>query len=955
MSHTSTLVFPPSCFLTCAAAAAVHWCGSRGAFMDALFCAADDHTHTVCLSGGRINEACEMTNTAPWENSSRGSVMEPKDAYIPDELYKRVYDFCKRLLTYPQPYCTIGLSCTRQIKKERAIPGLTYQRMVIAEQRLKNSIHPFQEKVFVLADPAVFSSSLSRVVSDDIEASSLAATYRNCISPLDHLCSAVQHSIQANLGPQQCDGSRLAKALKDMGHDVEHYFQEVLAAFEQCTEASETLRSRLLQLYRKIVADTEPLSGGALCDCPLPNPDMSFYLWTEELDIWRELSKLFRSSSMSDSFSMSQDHDQEDFDLGESPIELPSDMTRFSVMSNDSGIERDLPSSADPCISLYGAALGATSEQGKSDSPQDSGKLFRKGGIKVRPTVKESVALMQDTLEDHSSLGGEGLSGGRGGRRAATLQRRAGSNSMQSPFLKQQRYFTAKIVVMGDDRVLGRLAKTYYFYRKREARRLFLTMKVNLQFYYIPVNPCKSHHASVKEYLPPKGNACTLGSYLSMVDPWYNCNINSLGSTITKLAKMQQPNSGPTKDPFISDIISYYVRLGQQSVYFNIYFVKINFSSMTKDSVEDVFLTHLEVEFPDFRHISASLKEKHRKNSTETCGAMVSMNYKQVTLSGRDTDKGLSVRMMGAEISAIPSSEAEDLNCLTLVFNEAATKSKSNTSESKIRTNSIKVRSLESRQFTVMLDKDSRRVYKDVQSIEILPCLDPGYRVQKNMRSKFNHGRRRMLASANEQETNTLQPIVVNLIRTMEKERGSSHQYGSLGRTERSRDDNTAEDDVVSMADSTVTVDDIEGELYKIERIRDVLVRRESELRYMMDDIQLCKEITRLKKELHKLVSIPDNDKSNEDRQKEEELLQQIHKLVETRDFLVDDVEFERLREKEEDKEMADFLKSKFSPRITRGIPRRCVPNRTQQSSSPFAKTGLTLLKECCGFTCSIM
>uniref|UniRef100_A0A8C7W3P2 BMERB domain-containing protein n=1 Tax=Oncorhynchus mykiss TaxID=8022 RepID=A0A8C7W3P2_ONCMY len=102
--------------------------------------------------------------------------------------------------------------------------------------------------------------------------------------------------------------------------------------------------------------------------------------------------------------------------------------------------------------------------------------------------------------------------------------------------------------------------------------------------------------------------------------------------------------------------------------------------------------------------------------------------------------------------------------------------------------------------------------------------------------------------------------------------------------------------DIVSMADSTITIDDIEGELFKIDRIRDVLVRRESELRYMMDDIQLCKEITRLKKELQKLVSIPDNDKSNEDRQKEEDLLQQIHKLVETRDFLVDDVEFERLR-----------------------------------------------------------
>jgi len=40
-------------------------------------------------------------------------------------------------------------------------------------------------------------------------------------------------------------------------------------------------------------------------------------------------------------------------------------------------------------------------------------------------------------------------------------------------------------------------------------------------------------------------------------------------------------------------------------------------------------------------------------------------------------------------------------------------------------------------------------------------------------------------------------------------------------------------DYVLSMADSTVTTADIEGELVRIERIRDILVRRESELRYM--------------------------------------------------------------------------------------------------------------------------
>ncbi|XP_076609221.1 bMERB domain-containing protein 1 [Chaetodon auriga] len=190
----------------------------------------------------------------------------------------------------------------------------------------------------------------------------------------------------------------------------------------------------------------------------------------------------------------------------------------------------------------------------------------------------------------------------------------------------------------------------------------------------------------------------------------------------------------------------------------------------------------------------------------------------------------------------------------------------------------------------------------------------------------------------------------------MDKEGKSSNQYGSLEKTHVDAETEKSTEDVVSMADSTITIEDIEGELCKIERIRDILVRRESELRYMMDDIQLCKEITRLKTELQKLVSIPDKDKSKEDR--EEALLQQINKLVETRDFLVDDVEFERLREREEDREMAAFLQSKFPKALAaKGSLRdQTVASKSQQTSAPFiTKTGLTLLKDCCGFTCSIM
>ncbi|KAM9780313.1 bMERB domain-containing protein 1 [Neosynchiropus ocellatus] len=186
----------------------------------------------------------------------------------------------------------------------------------------------------------------------------------------------------------------------------------------------------------------------------------------------------------------------------------------------------------------------------------------------------------------------------------------------------------------------------------------------------------------------------------------------------------------------------------------------------------------------------------------------------------------------------------------------------------------------------------------------------------------------------------------------MEQQKRRPQLYGAVGET--LEGDSDPPEDVISMADSSITVDDIEGELVKIERIRDILVRRESELRYMMDDIQLCKEITQLKKELQTLISAPDAEKSEAHRDREEELLQQINKLVETRDFLVEDAEFERLREREEDREMASFLQSRMSGAPKGARLHHQVASKTQRT--PFiTKTGLTLLKDCCGFTCSVM
>uniref|UniRef100_A0A8C2PUG0 Phosphoinositide-3-kinase regulatory subunit 6 n=1 Tax=Cyprinus carpio TaxID=7962 RepID=A0A8C2PUG0_CYPCA len=633
--------------------------------------------------------------------------------YIPDDLYKRVYDFCKRLLTLPQPYCTVGLSYAGQMKAERLAPGLLYQKMIIAEQNLKNEHYPQQERVFVFADPAVFSESLSTVLKADIEAQGM---FRN---PLSLMRCVVQHSLQAALG-EDCHGPSLNDALQEMDQDVESYLNEVLATVDQSTGSNRgdrgQTRQKLQELYLQILSNTKKglLSSGSLCDVPLPNPEMSFHLWWEEEEIWRELAKFIRSGSFSESLMGS-----EDFYMSYLPTDLNSDMPRYSVMSTDSGIERDIQGTEASDMEFPG---------GKTLKPEiTSGRLSRRGGIKLKPSVTESMALMQDVLEETGTAGSSG-----------TLQRRAGNSSTTLP--KEERDYTAKIVVMGDDRAVGRLARAYYWLRKREARRRFLTTKVNLQMYYIPVARQSSTASPVKENVPStSNNFCALGSYLGMVDPWYDCNICSLGQMIPDLAKTSGTGKPQESDLFSADVISYYVRMGQQPVYFNIFYIKIYFSNKSKEPVEEVFVTDLEVDFPEFRMAQAAYKDtvKQKKMPAELCGALISFSYLKVSLSNREVEKGFSLRTTGAQISAIPQNKTEDLNCLTVTFSDTKPK---NITETKIRTCNFKLKTPDKSTFTVRLDKDFRRKFMNVESIEVAPCRDPGYYIQKSLKSKFMAG-----------------------------------------------------------------------------------------------------------------------------------------------------------------------------------------------------------------------
>ncbi|TFJ95665.1 ribosome silencing factor RsfS [Platysternon megacephalum] len=99
---------------------------------------------------------------------------------------------------------------------------------------------------------------------------------------------------------------------------------------------------------------------------------------------------------------------------------------------------------------------------------------------------------------------------------------------------------------------------------------------------------------------PGQMELCELAVYLGKADPWYESNINTLCHMIPKLATMPSSlSTHPMSDPFIIDVIAYYVRLGIQPVYFQIYTVKIFFSNEAQEPAEDVFLTELSAKVQD--------------------------------------------------------------------------------------------------------------------------------------------------------------------------------------------------------------------------------------------------------------------------------------------------------------------------------------------------------------------
>ncbi|XP_031160555.1 phosphoinositide 3-kinase regulatory subunit 6-like [Sander lucioperca] len=221
---------------------------------------------------------------------------------------------------------------------------------------------------------------------------------------------------------------------------VEKYFQEVVLAVEKSLKHGASGRANYLKKLQHIYRDIVTVSkeGTKLDHGSACSTSMPF----PEINflLWKDkedLWTLLANFVVSSCNSASVDDEEKD--------------KRDSVRADDSGIQRDLKDS-----DFHDTVKSPV----KNPVPAFTRRNAFKASIKkINKVHGSSTVIKEDT-----------------------------------------RHHTARVVVLGDDRAMGRLARAYYSIRERESKHLILTKKLNLRLYYIPVTDVQPSLSSAVSY-----------------------------------------------------------------------------------------------------------------------------------------------------------------------------------------------------------------------------------------------------------------------------------------------------------------------------------------------------------------------------------------------------------------------------------------------------------------------
>ncbi|XP_038633191.1 phosphoinositide 3-kinase regulatory subunit 5 [Scyliorhinus canicula] len=460
--------------------------------------------------------------------------------YFPPEckLLQKAYNIYHSLLTWPVPYCNVCKDLLTFIQDEMKAPGISFQRLVRAEQGLTTKNLQNKTITVLLLNSAEVSSEFAEVAEKISRSKHSLGTSH--ITLVKHMYQAVFGAKYSLNDIQSALESKTADELLDIFSNCSDVM-EIAVAMKDSTQAREHLVNNLEEIKERfgLLPKTAQNVTVKLQTIPLPIANCYSYRWDKDnFDVLQEV--LLKECEIPDIALLSlndNDNDEEEFEEEEEEkTEDAIGNERDSVISTISVTSKDFMKSFVSNLSDYmdsgyieDGDESSSETAGSSDHREEKhntvGKKLTKkisDFFRARNSLTHKADPKYRLNKSFSNLSSCNLSSSTLPlRRAESLgctevkrklpmkSRRSNSlpqhvtfnhhferHLLHNTYFKRRPYLsfedecktmTLRIVVFGTDRILGRVARAYSNLRLQESKCPFLTKYFRMQFFYIPL------------------------------------------------------------------------------------------------------------------------------------------------------------------------------------------------------------------------------------------------------------------------------------------------------------------------------------------------------------------------------------------------------------------------------------------------------------------------------------
>ncbi|XP_069785689.1 phosphoinositide 3-kinase regulatory subunit 5 [Narcine bancroftii] len=491
----------------------------------------------ILLKTKEVQEMCQYDLLVPLALMFYSSVL--RTPFFPPEsnLLARAQSIYHSLLTWPVPYCDICKDLLIFIHDEMKAPGISFQRLVRAEQGLTTK--NLQNKTIT-----VLLLNSSEVSIDFISVANKISNKHQ--SPEDSHITLIKHVYQAVFGTKyNLNDIQSALQFKTTSELLEIFSNcsdalEIAAAMKDVAKAKEYLVTKLQEIKERtgLLAKSAQNGMPKLQTIPLPVANCYSYHWDQDnFDILQEV--LLKECEIPDAvllplYNTNKEGEEEERDIEEeedvignerdsvlSTISLTSNDYMKSFVSNlsdymDSGYVEDGDESSSETTGMSDQKDEKQNTVGKKLTKKITNFFRPRNTLTLKMDLKGSLDNSYSNLCKGSYVSGSlplrraeslGCTEVKSkppmkSRRSNSLPQHASYNCRNERYLQQNTSYkrrpylsfeddcktmTLRIVVFGTDRILGKVARAYSNLRLQESKTPFLTKYFRIQIFYIPL------------------------------------------------------------------------------------------------------------------------------------------------------------------------------------------------------------------------------------------------------------------------------------------------------------------------------------------------------------------------------------------------------------------------------------------------------------------------------------